>query len=181
MRRSDARILTTHVGSLVRPAELLEQSKASRESAEERRRYEEALRCATRDVVAQQVDAGLDIVNDGEYDKSSWANYVLDRMTGFEERPDRLYEAVWLGRDRHRFRDFMVAEFPRGAKSVRGHVCVGPIEYRGHDTIRRNIADLTLALAESGVEEGFLTAVAPASTGYDSSNEYYTDDLTAGC
>jgi len=64
MRRSDARILTTHVGSLVRPAELLEQSKASRESAEEPRRYEEALRCATRDVVAQQVDAGIDIIKD---------------------------------------------------------------------------------------------------------------------
>jgi 5-methyltetrahydropteroyltriglutamate--homocysteine methyltransferase len=176
MRRSDTRILTTHVGSLVRPAELLERSKASTESAEAQGRYDHALRSATVDVVAQQLDAGIDIVNDGEYGKSSWANYVLDRMTGFETRPDRVYEAVWLGRDRVRFRDFMVAQFPRGAKSVPGHVCVGPIAYHGHESIRRNIADFKTALAAAGVEEGFLTAVAPASTGYDSSNEYYADE-----
>ena len=176
MRRSDTRILTTHVGSLIRPAELLERSKASRESAEAQGRYDQALRCATVDVVAQQLDAGIDIVNDGEYGKSSWANYVLDRITGFEARPDRVYEAVWLGRDRVRFRDFMVAQFPRGAKSVPGHVCVGPIAYQGHESIRRNIADFKTALAAAGVEEGFLTAVAPASTGYDSSNEYYADE-----
>ena len=66
-------------------------------------------------MVAAQAQAGIDIVNDGEYGKSSWANYVLDRLTGFEPRPDTRYEAVWLGRDRVRFREFMEAEFPRGA------------------------------------------------------------------
>jgi 5-methyltetrahydropteroyltriglutamate--homocysteine methyltransferase len=176
MRRSDHRILTTHVGSLVRPADLLEQSKVSGESPEHTAQYQKALQCATVDVVARQLAAGIDIVNDGEYAKSSWANYVLDRLTGFDARPDRLYEAVWLGRDRFRFRDFMTSEFPRGANGAPGHTCIGPITYRGHDRVRRNIRDLKTALDAARIEEGFLTAVAPASTGYDASNEYYPNE-----
>jgi len=173
MRRSTERVLTTHVGSLIRPAILLEQAKAAREHPEDQRRYHDALTQATADVVKRQVQAGIDVPNDGEYGKSSWANYVLDRMTGFEFRPDTIYEAKWLGRDRFRFREFMEAEFPRGAKGAPGHACVAPITYSGHAIIRRNIADLKAALDTAGVAEGFLTAVAPASTGYDASNEYY--------
>jgi 5-methyltetrahydropteroyltriglutamate--homocysteine methyltransferase len=176
MRRSGSRILTTHVGSLIRPAELLERSNAAKQSALEQTRYEQTLRSATVDVVAQQVEAGVDIVNDGEFGKSSWSNYILERLTGFERRADSNYEPVWLGRDRIRFRQFMEDEFPRGATGVPGHVCVAPITYRGHEAIRRNIAALKAALDEAGVEEGFLTAVAPGSTGYDASNEHYTDD-----
>jgi 5-methyltetrahydropteroyltriglutamate--homocysteine methyltransferase len=187
MQRSTDRILTTHVGSLIRPPELLQQGTAAKQDPRRQRDYLDALRDATLEVVTRQAGAGIDIVNDGEYGKSSWANYVLDRMTGFEPRPDTLYEAVWLGRDRFRFREFMEAEFPRGAKGAPGHACVGPITYCGHDAIRRNIRDLKAALAAVGVnagaeapalrvKEGFLTAVAPASTGYDASNEYYKDE-----
>ena len=176
MKRSDTRILTTHVGSLIRPAELIELGKAARESPQAERRYRDALTRATEDVVRRQVDAGLDVVNDGEYGKSSWSNYILERLTGFEARPDRLFEAVWLGRDRIRFREFMKAHNPRGVTGVPGHVCVAPITYAGHEAIRRNISDLKAALAAAGVSEGFLTAVAPASTGYDAANEYYESD-----
>ena len=176
MRRSDDRILTTHVGSLVRPADLLELAAAASGSPGQHERYLDALQRATAAVVARQAQAGLDIVNDGEYGKSSWANYVLDRLTGFEPRPDTRFEAVWLGRDRFRFRDFMEAEFPRGAIGAPGHACVGPIRYRGHESVRRNIRHLTAALQAAGIAEGFLTAVAPASTGYDTSNEYYADE-----
>jgi 5-methyltetrahydropteroyltriglutamate--homocysteine methyltransferase len=176
MTHSGSRILTTHVGSLIRPVELLERSKAAQESAQAQARYEDTLRGATAEVVEQQLKAGIDIVNDGEFGKSSWSNYVLARLSGFELRPDSNYEPVWLGRDRFRFRTFMEAEFPRGATGVPGHVCVGPIAYRGYEAVRRNIAVLKAALAAAGVEEGFLTAVAPGSTGYDSSNEYYKDD-----
>jgi 5-methyltetrahydropteroyltriglutamate--homocysteine methyltransferase len=172
MKRSDDRILATHVGSLIRPPELLQLAGPDRDEA----RYADALRRATDDVVARQAAAGVDVVNDGEYGKSSWANYVLERMTGFEPRPETLYEAVWLGRDRVRFREFMKTEFPRGYKGSPGHACVGPIEYRGHAAVRRNIQDLKAALERSHVAEGFLTAVAPASTGYDTANEYYEDE-----
>jgi 5-methyltetrahydropteroyltriglutamate--homocysteine methyltransferase len=175
--RSD-RIRTTHVGSLVRPAELLEAAAAVAEGPADQARYDELLRNATADVVRRQAAAGIDVVNDGEYGKSSWANYVLDRLTGFEPRPDRYFEATWLGRDRTRFHDFMQAEFPRGLTGATGHTCVGPIRYIGHDAIRRNIRDLKQALAAAGVDEdqGFLTAVAPASTGYDADNAHYAGE-----
>jgi 5-methyltetrahydropteroyltriglutamate--homocysteine methyltransferase len=127
-------------------------------------------------VVRRQRSAGIDVVNDGEYGKSSWANYVLDRLTGFQFRPDSIYPPHYLGRDRERFADFMATEFPRGATGLPGHACVGPIAYQGHAAIRRNVADLKSALDEAGVQEGFLTAVAPASTGYDASNEFYASE-----
>ena len=179
MKRSVDRILTTHVGSLIRPAALRELgAAAAKDGGEAAARYPAELRAATADVVRRQVEAGVDIVNDGEFGKSSWANYVLDRMTGFEFRPDSLFEPVYLGRDRVRFAEFMQAQFPRGAKGMPGHACVAPIRYKGHDAIRGNIADLKAALAAARVEEGFLTAVAPASTGYDARDEFYDDERT---
>jgi len=181
VRRSDKRILTTHVGSLIRPAELLQlgaalDGTALKENPDNQAGYDDALRHAIAGIVAQQAAAGIDIVNDGEFAKSSWSNYILDRLDGFEARPDKIFDAVWLGRDRVRFAEFMRDEFPRGVRRVAGHVCVGPIVYRGHDAIRRNIADLTAALSAADIEEGFLTSVAPASTGYDASNEYYASE-----
>jgi len=176
MRRSTDRILTTHVGSLIRPTDLLDHATAAKEHPEQLARYENTLHRAIGDVVRCQAEAGIDVVNDGEYAKSSWANYVLDRLAGFEFRPESAYEATWLGRDRFRFDEFMRAQFPRGVTAAPGHTCVGPVSYRGHEAIRRNIADLKAAMAASGVQEGFLAAVAPASTGYDASNEYYKDD-----
>lgn len=175
MRHSDERILTTHVGSLIRPPELVRLAAEARDHPDQRG-YSSALQRATADVVARQLHAGIDIVNDGEFGKSSWSNYVLDRLSGFEPRPDTLYEAVWLGRDRVRFREFMETEFPRGAVGSPGHACVGPIRYEGHESVRRNIRDLQTALTAANVTEGFLTAVAPASTGYDAANEHYADE-----
>jgi 5-methyltetrahydropteroyltriglutamate--homocysteine methyltransferase len=182
VRRSVDRILTTHVGSLIRPPELLELGAQRREDtrgegtpSREETRYLAALQHATVDVVSQPANAGLDIVNDGEFGKSSWANYALDRMSGFELRPESHFEAVWLGRDRVRFREFIKDRLPRAAGAP-GHFCVGPIQYRGLESVRRNISDLKLAMQAACVEEGFLTAVAPGSTGYDASNEYYPSE-----
>ncbi len=176
MRRSDDRILTTHVGSLVRPPELLQLAAAAKQRPEEQQKYDAALRAATAAVVKRQAEAGVDIVNDGEYGKSSWANYALSRMTGFEHRPDSRYPARWLGRDRVRFKEFMEKEFPRAITGTAGDACIGPIKYRGQESIRHNIADLKAALKSTDVAEGFLTAVAPASTGYDAINEYYSSE-----
>ena len=176
MKRSDDRILTTHVGSLVRPPDLLEASGAFRADPAQAGAYLSTLRRATADVVRRQVAAGIDVINDGEYGKSSWSNYVLDRLTGFEPRPGKLYEAVWLGRDRFRFREFLAAEWPRAIAGAPGHACVGPIAYRGHDEIQRNIRDLQAALDPVQAAEGFMTAVAPGSTGYDAEDAYYRDE-----
>lgn len=167
MKRSESRILTTHVGSLIRTKAALEASK-THDQAKVAEQIAE--------VVAHQAQAGIDIVNDGEYGKSGWANYILERLTGFEPRPDKLYEAVWLGRDRIRFGEFMKEQFPRGVQGTPGHACTGPIAYRGQEAVRANLAALKAAVAKAKVEDVFFTAVAPASVGYDAENEYYKSE-----
>jgi 5-methyltetrahydropteroyltriglutamate--homocysteine methyltransferase len=170
MKRSEERILTTHVGSIVRPKALLDAGK------EHGPAYQQTLKDAVKDVVSRQVKAGVDVVNDGEFGKSGWANYILDRLSGFKPEPNKLYEAVWLGRDRVRFAEFMAAEFPRGAKGTAGHACVGPIKYQGHAEVRRDLENLKAATAAAGARDVFFTAVAPASVGYDASNDYYKSE-----
>jgi 5-methyltetrahydropteroyltriglutamate--homocysteine methyltransferase len=175
MKRSVDRILTTHVGSIVRPPELLELSAAAKDEPT-RQRYEQSLTRLVAEVVAKQAAAGLDIVNDGEFGKSSWSNYVLARLSGFEARPGKFAPATWLGRDRDRFAEFMAKEFPRGVQGSPADACVGPILYKDGSGIRRDTTNLKAALAAVRVTEGFVTTVAPASVGYDSFNEYYANE-----
>ena len=175
MKRSEDRILTTHVGSLIRPPELLELSAGAKDGAG-RQRYEDHLKQSVAAIVRMQAKAGIDVVNDGEFGKSGWANYALGRVSGFEERPKEMYPAVWLGRDRIRFADFMAKEFPRGVTGTPGHACVGPITYRDRDSIERDTRNLTAAVKSADVAEAFFTAVAPASVGYDAANEYYPNE-----
>jgi 5-methyltetrahydropteroyltriglutamate--homocysteine methyltransferase len=175
MKRSTDRILTTHVGSLVRPQDLLDLSAQAKRSGDQQP-YQDGLRRSVADIVQMQAKAGIDVVNDGEFGKSGWANYALGRVSGFEERPDKMYPAVWLGRDRFRFADFMAKEFPRGVTGTPGHACIGPIAYRDHATIARDVANLQAAVKSADVEDAFFTAVAPASVGYDAANEYYANE-----
>jgi 5-methyltetrahydropteroyltriglutamate--homocysteine methyltransferase len=174
MKRSQDRILTTHVGSLIRPRAVLDGAKDH--DPTHRAAHEQELKQAVADIVAQQVKAGIDVVNDGEFGKSGWANYSLERLSGFEPRPNTLYPAIWLGKDRLRFAEFMKAEFPRGAIGTSGHACVGAIEYRGHAAVRRDLDNLKAAAASAHPEDVFFTAVAPASVGYDAVNEHYLDE-----
>jgi 5-methyltetrahydropteroyltriglutamate--homocysteine methyltransferase len=166
LRHSSERILTTHTGSLPRPASLLQ---ARGETI-----VADVLRDAVADIVRQQLDVGLDVVNDGEFGKSSWAAYVLERINGFEIRRDELIPLNWLGRDRDRFRDFFAVEMPNALTGAPTEVCVAPITYRGQELITRDLANLTTALPPG--QEAFFTAVAPASTGYNARNEYYASD-----
>ena len=179
MKRSDKRILTTHVGSLVRPPELkaLAQSGLDRPvDAVPTEQFNQTLKKATADVVKKQAAIGLDIISDGEFGKSSWSNYVLNRVTGFEIRPNQLRPAEWLGRDLDRFADVIARDMPNVLAGRPTEACIGPIEYRDHHSIRRSIANFKTALAGVPVEEAFLTAVAPASTAYDGVNEYYPNE-----
>ena len=173
MKRSEKRILTTHVGSLVRPAKLRELAEAAKKSPENQQHYEDGLREFVAEAVQLQAKAGIDIVNDGEYGKSSWANYVLERISGFETRPEHLRPVLWLGRDRDRFPEVMAAEFPWMAAGVPEVACVGPIRYLDLSPLERDIRNLQAALRSVNVEEAFLPVVAPASTAYDGINEYY--------
>ncbi len=176
MKRSEHRILTTHVGSLIRPQQLRDLAAADNSSPENKQKYEESLRQFVTEVVQRQAKAGIDIVSDGEFGKSSWANYILERVTGFEHRPEQLHPVHWLGRDRQRFPEVMASEFPWMAAGVPTEACVGPIRYQGQAIIERDIRNLKSALGSVKVEEAFLPVVAPASTAYDGVNEFYSSE-----
>ena len=176
MKRSEHRILTTHVGSLIRPQQLRELAADSDEDPQKRELYHSALRNAVAEVVKQQARLGIDVVSDGEFGKPSWSNYILKRISGFEIRPEQKRTLPWLGRDRERFREAIAQEMPRLLTGVPTEACVGPISYRDREPIRRTIDNFQAALRAASVEEGFLTAVAPASTAYDGVNEYYPSE-----
>jgi len=176
VKRSVDRILTTHVGSLPRPEALLELANYRSGPPADPVEYARRLHAAVADIVRQQVAVGLDIVNDGEYGKESWANYILKRITGFETRPQQLRALEWLGRDRLRFAEFIEQELPNIHKGAPTEACVGAIRYRDTQLIDRSIADLKAGLAAVPATEGFMTAVAPASTAYDGVNEFYANE-----
>lgn len=184
MNRSTKRILTTHVGSLIRPPHLLELVRA-RESgnAADVQAYEQCLKGSVAEVVNQQVHAGIDIVNDGEFGKStSWALYALKRVSGFEMRPVKPGANPFArGADRERFKNFY-AELEGGNdrtwSNVTKHeaVCVAPVKYTGLAELQHDIDNLKAALHGVKVEEAFLPVAAPSSAIPDRKNEYYKNE-----
>src|SRR4051812_44362099 len=181
MKRSTERILTTHVGSLPRPPALLEAVGAlaaqnGSASSDGQQTYQKILRDSVADLVRRQAAAGIDIISDGELGKASWATYILDRVSGFEIRRDRMQPLVWLGRDRERFPEFFAKEMPNAVTGSPTEVCVGPVEYRGQTAMQRDIENFQVALKDVKVEEAFLPVVAPASTAYNGINEYYPNE-----
>lgn len=176
MQRSTDRILTTHVGSIPRPQAMLDLSSSKSGPPKDKAQYLEVLRQSVKDVVRRQAEIGLDIVNEGEYGKAHWANYIIKRMSGFELRPDQRREPEFLGRDRFRFRDYFEQSIPHLMLGGATEACVGPIAYADRESIQVAISALNDALKEVDVVEGFMTAVAPASTAYDGVNEYYDNE-----
>lgn len=176
MQRSQDRILTTHVGSIVRPQAMLDLASFRSGPPKDPVAYEKVVREAVFEVVRRQVAAGIDIVNDGEYGKSSWANYVLERISGFETRPGKPSPLVWLGRDRERFPELVEKEFGSTPGSFMSYVCTHPIEYRRFADIQRDAANLKAAIAGTGATEGFITVVAPASAVFNGVNEFYGNE-----
>lgn len=185
---SQNRILTTHVGSLVRPPKLVEFLK----KIEDGQPYDEpahaaCLRESIEEVVKQQAEAGVDIVSDGEYAKTgNWAWYIHQRISGFTERPATPEEmkdplmTMSRGRDFVDFPEFYAEYFPTQGFRVRPpdtvNVCSSPIRYTGHAQVARDIANLKAAVAKVNVVDAFLPVVAPASAYPIYKNEYYKDD-----
>ncbi len=180
MKRSTDRILTTHVGSLVRPPGLVELMRA-KESGQAHDQAELAARVqnAVRDVVHQQVETGVDIPSDGEYGKPSFSGYVNERLSGFTRRPRDPNESPLLnwGRDRMLFREFY-EEYDRATGSASGYpvVCSGPITYQGQAAVQSDIAAFKAALAGVSPAEAFIPAVAPGTIELQRRNEYYPTD-----
>jgi 5-methyltetrahydropteroyltriglutamate--homocysteine methyltransferase len=164
------RMLTTHVGSLVRPPALRSIIEARRDGQPyDQAEYERVLRSSVADVVRQQAEAGVDIVSDGEFGKSfTWAAYVNERLGGIEYRKKDFIDASAMrqSRDAREFPDFYIDYMlsqnfePEGAG---GWECVGPLSYTGQETLQRDIDNLKAGLADVDVTAGFLPVVAPAS------------------
>jgi 5-methyltetrahydropteroyltriglutamate--homocysteine methyltransferase len=183
MKRSEDRILTTHVGSLIRPPELQEFLAAKRDGKPvDEAAFSACLERSVREVVRMQAEAGLDIINDGELGKTiSWSRYVLERMTGFEHRmrdpADRTFPQATVGRDRREFADFYRTYDPsQGFTGMTGWYVTGPVAYKGQAEIRADTERLQRALAGVPHAEAFMPAVAPASVAPDRSDQYYKND-----
>ena len=109
MKRSTERILTTHVGSLIRPPALLEFLRAKQSGrAFDEAAYAKCLKDSVAEIVRHQAETGLDVISDGEFGKSiSWSQYVLERLSGFEQRPIKSgADPFARGADRSRFAEF---------------------------------------------------------------------------
>lgn len=180
MKRSTDRILTTHVGSLIRPPQLQQflRAKQTGESFDQTA-YDQCLSESVADVVRRQAETGIDVVSDGEFGKSiSWSQYVLERLSGFERRPFKPGENTFQrGADRERFAEFYAELDAReGVATTMDSVCVGPIAYTGQAQLQRDIDNFQAALQGVKVEEAFMPVAAPASVIPDRKNEYYKSE-----
>ncbi len=192
MPQSADRILTTHVGSLIRPPKLIEFWRA----IEGGKPYDEAAfeACLTEsvaEVVRQQADVGIDIVSDGEFAKGvNWAFYIFKRLSGItirtataEEMADPM-ASMGGGRDHQAFAEFY-AEYDAAtglAKRLGNRVVVnGPIKY-ARQQVTRDIANLKAGVAKVQRKHpalaGFLPVVAPASALPGAKIEHYKDEET---
>jgi 5-methyltetrahydropteroyltriglutamate--homocysteine methyltransferase len=177
MKRSSERILTTHVGSLIRPPALQDFLRAKQAGKPyDPAAYQECLTDSVAEVVRKQAEVGIDVISDGEFGKSiSWSQYVLERLSGFERRPIKPGSNPFMrGVDRERFAEFYAELDAREAVATTTEaVCVGPISYTGQAELQRDIDNFKAALKSVNVTEAFLPVAAPASVIPDRRNEYY--------
>src|SRR6202035_5045810 len=158
MKRSSERFLTTHTGSLPRSDDLVRMMFAKEEGVPvDPAALGERIAAAVAEIVGRQAEAGIDIVNDGELSKPSYATYVKDRLAGFggESRPLTYQDLV---------------DFPEMARRVFGDPgrsrrrapgCNGPISVRDPGAAQTDAANLKAALAGVTAEEAFLSAASP--------------------
>ena len=162
--------LTTHTGSLTRPDVLAEFARARHQGNVDEGAYRKQLAKSVVGVVKRQAEAGIDVVNDGEFGKStSWSLYALKRMGGFELRPAQAGRNPFdRGAERHLFKEFY-EDLERNRDRTWSivtrfdAVCVAPIEYTGTDELNRDIGNLKAAIEGLDVTEAFLPVAAPAS------------------
>jgi len=172
MKRSTERFLTTHTGSLPRPEDLIRTMYAKEEGVPvDPAALSAKVRAAVADVVKKQSDAGVDLINDGELSKPSYATYIKDRLNGF-------------GGTGNTFVYQDLAEFPALEKKVFGDpgrsrrktpACNGPISVRDPKAVREDVDNLKAALAGVKHVEGFMSAASPGVVSLFFRNDHYKD------
>jgi 5-methyltetrahydropteroyltriglutamate--homocysteine methyltransferase len=177
MKRSNDRILTTHVGSLPRPDDLFElmvdrmDGKPVDDGA-----YAARVRQAVEDSVKQQVDAGLDVVSDGEMGKPSFITYASQRLAGLEKREGNRPSPFSNTRETRDFPEYYQSQVAEQVSARRRRalmVCSGPIAYKGQVQLKADLDTLKAALKNVSVVEAFVPAIAPSNIECTSPNEYY--------
>ncbi|MGC2520257.1 MAG: cobalamin-independent methionine synthase II family protein [Burkholderiales bacterium] len=173
MKRSSERFLTTHTGSLPRPEDLIRMMFAREEGVPvEREALAARIRSAVAEVVKKQSAAGVDIVNDGEMSKPSYATYVKDRLDGFGGASNTFV-----------YQDLV--EFPNLAKKVFGDpgrsrrktpACNGPIGVRDAAAAQTDVDNLKAALTQVKSVEAFMSAASPGVISLFFRNEYYPSE-----
>jgi 5-methyltetrahydropteroyltriglutamate--homocysteine methyltransferase len=166
MKRSTERILTTHTGSLPRPRDLtatLEAMDAGTPPDPEA--FDARVRRAVADVVRKQVEAGVDIISDGEQGKVGYSTYVRYRLTGFEGESAAPVRADWA--------DFPEANERYTRSNVVRPACNGPIAWKDQGAVQKDLANLKAALSGVQPAEAFVTAASPGVIAHFLRNEYY--------
>jgi 5-methyltetrahydropteroyltriglutamate--homocysteine methyltransferase len=185
MKRSIDRILTTHVGSLVRPLDVIQVLQTKPDGVAFTAAQRDVVHSHIRQAVRQQAECGIDIPSDGEYSKPGFSGYVTDRLTGFELRTDLPGRGggTLRSRDRRIFADayreieapgvpgsIMATAAPTPAGAV---VCTSPITYRGQDAVQADLDTFRAAMAGLDFEEAFIPAVGPATIELQRANHFY--------
>lgn len=162
MKRSVDRILTTHIGSLARPKDLLDMMDAKLKGEPyDSAAYATRVRGAVADSVAKQIETGIDVITDGEQSKPGFNSYVVERLTGFERqaaagRPPRLDSEEGRAFPEY-YEQYVKRRAPIGPSGAL--VCVGPISYIGHAAVQTDIDNLKAAVSGRQSEEIFMPAI----------------------
>jgi 5-methyltetrahydropteroyltriglutamate--homocysteine methyltransferase len=165
MHRSTERILTTHTGSLPRPAAVVEQLLAGKRTGPG---LDSAVAAAVADVIARQQAAGLDIINDGEQGRTDYTVHVIDRLNGFEGESD-----VPRGTGEPEFPE--LAQLLKQFASPFQHrpACSGPVSWKDFVAVEADIARAKAAMTKAGVTEAFMTSPSPGQIARYLKNAYY--------
>ena len=184
MKQSTERILTTHVGSLAR-SDSLTPLLLLREQGQtyDRNQLAKLVHESVAEVVRKQVEAGIDIVTDGEQGKSGFFGYIIERFNGFQRKPAApgTVRPRAAGREYLSFPDYYawserIAEPFGGRSGGRGHgvdTCTGPVSYRGHAAVQTDIDNLKAAVKGRPHEDIFMPAIASSYVAATFANEYY--------
>ena len=169
MQRSETRILTTHTGSLPRPEGLVTMlGSVSRGEPVDQPALDAAAQDATARVVAAQLDAGVDVINNGEQSRVSFSTYVTQRMSGFG--------GSWTRRGHRDQNEFPGLARPRVVQLMRDvPTCIGPLSYERLDLVERECRQFSDAVSASGrqPQDLFMTAASPGIVALTLANRYH--------
>jgi 5-methyltetrahydropteroyltriglutamate--homocysteine methyltransferase len=170
MKLSTDHILTTHVGSLPRTGPITDLLlRKERGEPYEQAEFDRVMREAVVDVVKRQVDAGIDVVSDGETSKIGYATYIKDRLSGFGgENTAKPHLDL---RDHPDLRKRMVAF--TGPQTFKRLCCVGPIEITDREAVHQDIANFREAIGKAKPTDAFMNAASPGIVSSFQPNQYY--------